>query len=126
MDNFFNDCPPMMADGFRDITDYKLATRRNEYIKYINDIYRDDEYRLFLQQTGGHILEKEWEYYKNNHSCWKSKCVHNYPTRMLPRHFNQEKRDYNRAYVQNINNKCAMTKKTCEKLNDYRASKITK
>ena len=91
MDNFYHDCPPMMSDGGRQFTDFKTATRRNEYIKYINSVYRDDEYRLFLQGKGNQILKNVWNYHKKNNSCWKNGCVHVYPTRSLPRHFAQER-----------------------------------
>ena len=83
MDNYFQSCLPMMEDQGRQLGDFKTATRRNEYIKYINDIWRDDQYRLFLQLNGKQIMDREWNYHKENNSCWVNECVHNYPQPFL-------------------------------------------
>jgi hypothetical protein len=125
MDNFFQNCPPMMADGFRELTDYKTATRRNEYVKYINGIYRDDQYRLFLQQNGDKIMDNVWKYHRNNNSCWNTQCVHNYPTRQLPRQFSQERIDHDQSFSTNIENigKRPPTTSQCPRYADYRGSK---
>lgn len=125
MDNFYHNCPPMMADGFRELTDYKMATRRNEYVKYINGIYRDDQYRLFLQQNGGKIMDKVWDYHKGHNSCFRTQCVHNYPLRMLPRQFTQERVAHDQAYSTNIANVTQHPPMTsqCPKYADYRGSK---
>ncbi|MBA42820.1 MAG: hypothetical protein CMF62_02285 [Magnetococcales bacterium] len=125
MDNFFQNCPPMMADGFRELTDYKMATRRNEYVKYINGIYRDDQYRLFLQQNGDKIMDNVWKYHRKNNSCWNTQCVHNYPTRQLPRQFGQERMDHDQSFptnVANVEKRPPMTSQ-CPRYADYRGSK---
>lgn len=119
MDNFFHDCPPMMSDGGRQLGDFKTATRRNEYIKYINDIWRDDRYRLFLQKNGKEILDREWQYHKDNNKCWESECIHNYPTRGLTRHYVQEKVAYDSIYDIRTNQKLAPLRK-CNKQKDFR------
>ena len=124
MDNFFQDCPAVMASGFREMTDFKLATRRNEYVKYINGIYRDDQYRLFLQQNGSKIMDNEWKYHKDNNSCWRSQCVHNYPTRILPRQFKQERQSHDSSFSTNMKNVTqAPTINQCNQYSDYRGSK---
>ena len=38
MDNIYQKCPAVMADGGRHFTDYKTPTQRNEYIRHINGI----------------------------------------------------------------------------------------
>lgn len=93
VDNFFKDCPAKMSDG-RFLTDYRSATRREEYVKYINDIVRDDTYRLFLQGNADNILDNEWSYLRKNKSCWKTECIHNYPTRVYPAWFVEERVKY--------------------------------
>lgn len=50
MDNIFKSCPPKMEDG-RFLTDYRTDSARNQYIKSINGLVRDDDYRIFLQQN---------------------------------------------------------------------------
>jgi len=119
MDNYFQNCPPMMEDQGRHLGDYKSATRRNEYIKYINDIWRDDQYRLFLQLNGKEILDREWEYNKKRNSCWVNDCVHNYPTRANPRHFNQEREVYDSISNLRTNRQLAPMRE-CKQYKDFR------
>lgn len=119
MDNFFQNCPPMMEDGFRQLTDYKTSTRRNEYIKYINDIWRDDQYRLFLQLNGQQIMDREWKYHKENNSCRVSECVHNYPTRVNNRLMWQERQIHDSQINPCTNEKLAKMRQ-CHKFQDYR------
>jgi len=109
----------MMEDGGRHLGDYKTATRRNEYIKYINDIWRDDQYRLFLQLNGKEILDREMAYHNKYNRCWTNDCVHNYPTRQSPRHFVQERQAYDSIYNLNTNKKLAPLRK-CWALDDFR------
>ena len=119
MDNFFASCPPMMSDGARHLTDYQTATRRNEQIKYINDAYRDDQYRLFLQKNGLLFMTREWKYHKKRNSCRPNDCIHHYPTRSLPRHFWQERQAYDSIYNKQTNAKMAPFRK-CYPYADYR------
>ncbi len=119
MDNYFQNCPPMMEDGGRHLGDYKTATRRNEYVKYINDIWRDDQYRLFLQKNGQEILDKEWGWHKKHNACWASDCIHNYPTRALPRHFQQEREAYDSIYDMRTNKQLEPMRQ-CQKYDDFR------
>ena len=119
MDNFFQNCPPMMEDQGRQLGDYKTATRRNEYIKYINDIWRDDQYRLFLQSNGKEIMEREYAYHKKNNRCWANECVHNYPLRVSPRHMAQEMEAYNSVWNLKTNERMQPLRQ-CEKWNDFR------
>jgi hypothetical protein len=118
MDNFFQNCPPKMNDA-RHITDYQSATRRNEYIKYINDIWRDDQYRLFLQLNGKEIMDREWKYDKKYYSCWVNDCIHHYPTRSLPRHFWQEREAFDSIYNMNTHELFEPLRR-CTKYKDYR------
>ncbi len=119
MDNYFQNCPPMMEDQGRHLGDFKTATRRNEYIKYINDIWRDDQYRLFLQLNGKEILDREWAYHKKYNSCWVNDCIHNYPTRQSPRHFAQEREAFDSIYNLRTN-KVMEPMRKCTKHRDFR------
>lgn len=117
MDNFYKTCMPLMSDG-RNFTDYRSDTRRNEYIKYINSIDNNDNYRMFLQKNTKSITDNEFEQYKLQSKCIKSQCVHNYPTRMMPQNFVQERMKYNRTFTSNgVYNTIG-----CEKFDDYRLS----
>jgi len=97
MDNYFQQCPPMMSDD-RLFRDWQSATRLNEYIKYVNKHRRDDRYRLFLQQNGLQIMENTWEYNKRHNRCWVNEPVHIYPTRTLPQFFSQEMEAHDATY----------------------------
>lgn len=98
MDNFYHNCAPKMEDGARHLTDHKDETRRNEYIKYINNIWRDDEYRYFLQTHGKVIMDREWNYFKKKADCSVQNCVHNYPSRVNHSQLVKERRAYDTLY----------------------------
>lgn len=119
MDNYFQNCPPMMEDQGRHLADFKSATRRNEYIKYINDVWRDDQYRLFLQKNGRKFLDRDFAYNKKYNSCWENECVHNYPTRQTTRQFVQERQAYDSIYDLKTREKLANMRK-CIKYDDFR------
>lgn len=114
MDNFFKGCPAMMSDG-RLFTDYRTSIRTNEYIKYINGIERDDDYRLFLQSNAEQIMDNQWNEIKRTKTCNVNGCVHNYPTQMPSSLFIEEKKAVNDLY----NNS---SKYVCQKFDDYRTT----
>ena|ERR1700744_701928 len=113
-DNFFKGCPAKMEDA-RYLTDYRSAVRREEYVKYINGIVRDDDYRLFLQDNAETVMDKEWQYYRKNKSCWVNECIHNYPTRVFPPWFVEERLKYDSLH--NPNRKVMFP---CKPKSDYR------
>lgn len=90
-------CPAMMSDG-KIYTEYRNAKRVDEYIKDLNGIDRDDEFRMMLQQNAQKMLNNEWNYLKNNNSCSSTICVHNYPTRVDQATFVEEMKNYNNRY----------------------------
>jgi hypothetical protein len=114
MDNFYKSCPPMMSDG-RFLTDYRTAVRREEYNKYTNNIVRNDDYRLFLQNNANTIMNNEWENSKKKNFCWVNECVHNYPTRVYPPWFVEERLRYNTVFSPN-----KTTYYKCQPKQDYR------
>ena len=109
----------MMNDQGRHLSDFRSETTRNEHIKYVNDIWRDDQYRLFLQLNGKEIMDNEWKFNKQRNSCWVNDCVHKYPTRANPRHFAQEMEAYNSIFNIKTNKKMAPMRE-CEPHKDYR------
>jgi hypothetical protein len=123
MDNFYQSCPPMMSDG-RLFTDNRLATRRNEYVKYINNVVRDDVYRLFLQDNATKISDNEWSYHKKKNSCFQNKCVHVYPSRVYSPYFAQERKNHDAKPRPYILSKApivsAKEMSTCGNYPDYR------
>lgn len=89
-DNYFKNCPPKMG-GFREMTDYRTATLANESIKKINNISRDDNYRYYLQTQGSKLANNEWNYLRDNHSCWTNQCIFNQRRTLIdPSVFTQE------------------------------------
>ena len=120
MDNFYHNCPPMMSYGGRQFTDYKTPTRRNEYIKYINGITRDDQYRLFLQNNGVQIEDNIWNYHKTHDLCNINPCVHNYPTRNIPQHFVEEREAHDKRALNNYQS--SEQNMGCSKYEDFRLS----
>lgn len=116
MDNQYKQCPPVMSDG-RLFTDYRTAVRREEYIKYQNNIVRDDEYRLFLEKNADKILDNDWKYTRQNKSCWVNECVHNYPLRVYPPWFTEEKDIYDSLW-----NPSRKIRYVCPEEKDYRAT----
>ena len=117
MDNFFHTCPPKMEA--RQFTNYQLETKRNEYIKYANNIYRDDQYRLFLQTNGKEISNREWQFNKKNNDCWVSECVHVYPTRVSTEQMIQERQLNDSVYNATTNKKLSPFRQ-CKVYKDYR------
>lgn len=97
MDNYYKNCPPKMDDG-RFTTNYKSSSSYNEYVKYMNGITRDDDYRLFLQINADKLMDSEWLYFRKNDSCWNNACVHKYNLRMDPRDFVKEREQANMLF----------------------------
>lgn len=120
MDNYFQNCPAVMNDSGRLFGDFKTATRRNEYIKYINDIYRDDQYRYFLQNNAQLIMDREWEWNKKNTQCWTNDCIHHYPLRNNPRHFVQEREAYDSIFNLRTNAQLSPMRQCKLNRKDYR------
>lgn len=111
-----------MEDQGRHLSDFQSSTRRDEYIKYVNDIYRDDQYRLFLQLNGREIMNREWNYHNKYNRCWDNDCIHHYPTRSLPRHMVQERQAFDSIFDRNTRNQMAPLRQ-CTRYQDFRLTK---
>lgn len=114
MDNFFKQCPPKMDDG-RLFLDARTAVRREEYIKFINNIVRDDEHRLFYQKNAETIMDREWTHLRGTKSCRVKECIHNYPTRVYPPWFVEERMKHD-----SLRDPTRTTKYECPAFADYR------
>lgn len=68
-DNKFFDCPPRMADG-RHFTDYRTADQVNDLMKVDNRISNSYQFRMFLQENGKTLMDKEREI-----ACAKNCCM---------------------------------------------------
>ena len=91
-DNFYYTCPPKCGPGFRELTNYQPNTALNESIINKNKIYRDDDYRAFLQRYN----EDEWKTLKQNYSCFPNECIFdNKRTIIHPSVFNKEMTRWN-------------------------------
>lgn len=121
MDNFYHNCPAQMSDG-RHVADYTTSTRRNEHIKYINNIYCNDKYRMFLQQNGAKLADNVFNHYEKTQTCWENPCVHiQKETKVTPTDMSNELKRYNQRA---INNYKASTQTTgCVFYEDYRLNK---
>ena len=120
MDNYYTNCPARMDDA-RFLENYKSATCINEFIKYSNNIIRDDDYRLFLQLNADKMLDYEWMNLKRNNVCWNNSCVHKYPLRMDPRSFSKERNDAN----EQLKDAVLPNNFKCESYADYRMTHTT-
>jgi hypothetical protein len=118
-DNFFQNCPAKMEDQGRHLADFQSSTRRDEYIKYVNDIYRDDQYRLFLQSNGREIMDREWAFHKKYSSCWDSPCIHKFPSRCNARQYWEERQAYDSTFNMNTREPLAPLRK-CGCYKDFR------
>lgn len=124
MDNFYKGCPAKMEDG-RFLTDYRTSNTREQYIKSINGFVRDDEYRMFLQQNGEQILDKEWTHLKDKNLCATKCCVHTSPTRSTHGTSYEELKKYNAVKTGRITESDS-SYPVCEAMPDYRITHTNK
>ncbi len=122
MDNFWKECPPKMNDG-RFLQDFRTPDRREQYIKVINGITRDDEQRKFYQNNAETIMNREWDILREKHSCFTNCCIHNYPTRTTPGMNHEEMQNYN-AVRKNKLQKQDQKYPVCGKMADYRMTHL--
>jgi hypothetical protein len=76
-DNYFNQCPAVM--DYSMMTDYRSPYRREQYIRTLNNLTTEHEYRSFLQQNATGLLNNEWGYLNVNFNCRQNPCLHNQP-----------------------------------------------
>lgn len=80
MDNYFQQCPPMMNDG-RLFTDYRSSQVREELFKYRNCLTSENEIRTLRIDNADEIMDSEWDRIRQTKSCFpRRNCYHGYPT----------------------------------------------
>lgn len=119
MDNYFHNCPAKMSDQGRQLADFRSPTAINEYIKHVNNLYRDDQYRLFLQLNGKEIMDREWKYYTTNSSCSPNDCIHNYPLRGTIDNYIKERQAYDSIFNPRTNAQMEPLRQ-CKPMTDFR------
>lgn len=88
MDNYFQECPPMMNDG-RLFTDYRSSQVREELFKHKKCIMSENEARTLRIENAEDILDNEWEQIRQSKSCHpKKRCYHKYPTTRVTTAYN--------------------------------------
>lgn len=79
MDNYFQDCPPMMDDG-RLFTDYRSSQVREEIFKYRNRVISENEARTLRIENGENIIDSDWDMTRKTKSCFpRRQCFHKQP-----------------------------------------------
>jgi hypothetical protein len=61
-------CPPLMQDG-RFLTNYIRSNVVDQFIRTTNKIDSAHTYRVFLQQNGNQLVNKEKAYLIENNTC---------------------------------------------------------
>ncbi len=113
-DNFFKNCPAVM--DYSMMTDYRQPYQREEYIRNINAISDEYQYRAFLQKNTGKILDAEWNYMTEEYSCNANMCLHNYPTTSTNKAHAEEMKLYNAIKTGKVD----PAQFKCEKKENYR------
>ena len=72
-DNYYQECPAVM--DYSAITDYRTPSTREEYIRNINNIVSDHEYRLFLQKNASKIMDGQWSVLNKSYSLLSDKDI---------------------------------------------------
>ena len=70
-DNLYGECckcPGKMNDS-RLFTNYLLNSKLITFIKKVNNLKTDHEFRLFMQKNGEKIIEKEREFLQTEKKC---------------------------------------------------------
>jgi hypothetical protein len=96
MDNYFQECPPMMDDG-RLFTDYRSSQVREELFRYKNCLVSENDARTYRIEKGNELMDGEWDHLRKTRSCFNSKnCFHkNLTTRVTSAYNNAELLAYN-------------------------------
>jgi hypothetical protein len=78
-DNYYKECPAVM--NYATFTDYRSPSSREEYIRNINNIVSEHEYRIFLQENASQIMDGEWKVLNKEYNCQVNQCIHMSSTR---------------------------------------------
>ena len=88
MDNYYQQCPPMMNDG-RLFTDYRSSQVREELFRYKNCVGSENEARTLRIENAENIMDTEWDLTRQKKSCFSHQnCFHNHPTTRVSNVYN--------------------------------------
>ena len=88
MDNYFQECPPMMDDG-RLFTDYRSSQVREELFRHKNCVISENEARTLRIENAEEIMDNEWDWLRQTKSCHpKKQCFHKHPTTRVTTAYN--------------------------------------
>jgi hypothetical protein len=113
-DNYYKECPAVMA--YSQLTDYRQAATREEYIRSINNVVSEHDYRYFLQNNAAKIMDAEWTLLTKTYNCQPNACIHNSSTRQPEGDQYKELRLYNDTR----SGKVKPEEVQCKKFSDYR------
>jgi hypothetical protein len=96
MDNYFQQCPPMMDDG-RGLTDFRSSQVREEIFRHKNCVLSENEARTLRIDNAEVIMDREWNGLRDTRSCYpRQNCYHQNPvTRVTTAYNNAEILAYN-------------------------------
>lgn len=116
MDNFYKNCPAKMQDQGRHLQNFNTATKINNQLRNVTDIYHNSEYRTYLQNNGNDLALNEFNHFKQQYPCKPSPCIHHYPLRSTTTDLMNEKIAYDTRHNPNFYPEL----KQCEKFTDNR------
>ena len=91
--NVYFDFPPLMNDG-RNFSGWQPGNAVNESIRRAEGITTNWDYRRYLTHNAEKIMDNEFAVLKENNTCWENGCIHNYPTRVFPPKFVEERKNH--------------------------------
>lgn len=96
MDNYFQECPPMMNDG-RLFTDYRSSQVREELFRHKSCVISENEARTLRIENAEDLMDNEWDWLRLTKSCYpRTHCFHKHPiTRVTSAYNNAETLAYN-------------------------------
>lgn len=113
-DNYYKECPSVM--NYSQFTDYRQASVREQYMRSLNNVVSDHEYRNFLQTNGGKIMNTEWSLLSESYGCQPNVCIHNSPLHQSQKEQFAENKLYNDVRTGKVD----PTVFKCQNLDDYR------
>ena len=116
-DNYYKECPAVM--NYSQITDYRQASVREQYVRSLNNIVSEHDYRNFLQKNGATIMNTEWSLLSGAYGCQPNVCIHMSPTHQTQAEQFAENKLYNDIRTGKVDSSVAK----CPAYGDYRMCK---
>lgn len=116
-DNYYKECPAVM--NYSQITDYRQASVREQYVRNLNNMVSEHDYRNFLQKNGANIMNTEWSLLSNAYGCQPNVCIHTSPLHQTQKEQIIENKLYNAVRTGKVDPSVAK----CPNYEDYRMCK---